>query len=129
MSSDPLDGSPGFPIADFIKIRFSTLADVRSVTAANITLCDQYGAVMPVTVAAAERGRLAFIIPSTALSPGADYRLSLQGVSDTGGQQMPGSTIHFHTAGETDDGKDDQWTPDVAALAGNWGSRSGQSPW
>lgn len=130
VSSSPSDGSQDFPIQDYLSLRFSKLIDVRGVTGNNIVLRGPGGAVVPIAVASAEQGRLAFIIPTTSLAPGATYSLFVHNIrDDPEGDILPDTTISFQTAGVSDNGNDDQWIPDAAALAGNGGSRTGPSRW
>ncbi len=119
-ASIPAEGDEGVPIDSYISIRFSGVTDVRTVDPQSIQLKDSSGNLVNATVAAAEEGRLAFLIPSAPLMPGAAYSVNLTGVHDSQSGVLPDTEIDFQTASDIDDGSADGWIPDPAALAGNW---------
>jgi RHS repeat-associated protein len=128
-ASIPDNGASAFPIQDSLSLRFSQLIDVRTATANSVWLEAADGAEVAGSVVAAENGRIAFFTPEAPLAPGADYILTLDGLTDSRGMRLEEITIHFHTAGEINDGIGDGWVPDSSALAGNWSSGTGKSSW
>jgi len=125
----PADGAEQYPIAGYLKIRFTRLTNLSTVNSTTIRLQDANGNNVPATVHAAANGRLAFLIPDAALDPGADYTLTVGGVKDLSNDTIPESTVAFSTENDIDNGANDGWIPDAEALAGNWGSRTGLSSW
>jgi RHS repeat-associated protein len=127
--SVPADKATNIDISHLIVLRFTSPAIVTTATSATISLSDVSGNTVPIQVVAAEAGRLAFILPATSLLPGTNYQLAVSNISDHASNLLPTTTIHFQTAGISDDNTGELWIPGPDALKGNWNSQSGGSRW
>lgn len=96
-TSIPATNATDFPADGLITLRFSEPMDMRSIDTKTITLVGP-GGDTSVKVVGAEGGRLAFITPSSDLTPAAHYTLFLQGVTSPGNQGLPFTAIDFAVA-------------------------------
>jgi RHS repeat-associated protein len=129
-ASIPIDGAEQYQISDFVTLRFSRLIASTTANIQTIRIVASDGTVVPAPVTSAERGRLAFLLPTTPLLANSDYTINVDGVEDLNGNPLTDTVIHFHTdGGSTDDGSDDGWIPDADALKGNWNSKTELSRW
>lgn len=99
VASIPADGASGVPTEEVVlALRFSKPLRVETVTPATVLLSGPAG-LEPVSVVPAEGGRLAFVTPTAALTPGSHYTLSLNGPVDTMGFLLAPVAVQFTTAG------------------------------
>src|SRR5574341_421797 len=79
-----------------VALRFSEPVRVPTVTPATVVLFDPTGRVES-SVAIAESGLLAFVMPRVPLAPDTTYTLALAGVTDTAGHGLAAFTTTFTT--------------------------------
>ncbi|HEY6271049.1 MAG TPA: DUF6531 domain-containing protein [Terriglobales bacterium] len=102
------------PLQEMLSLRFSDRLNVATVSSATVTLASSQDsqANIPITVVPAEVGMLAFATYKEPLLPGATYTLSLNGLADTAGRQLPPTQITFTTAAAAvGSGDDGVWVP------------------
>jgi RHS repeat-associated protein len=92
----PGSGAANVPIDSAVALRFSKPLRVDTVNDTTVTLTGPQGS-QSVVVVPAEGGSLAFVTPQNALTPGATYTLTLNGVTDPEGVLVPFTTIQFNT--------------------------------
>ena len=134
-ASLPGDGATNVFTDDFIALRFSKALLVETVNEQSVKLSGSEGQIAA-RVVAAEGGRLCFITPNGSLLPGATYTVSISGAKNTTADII-GTSITFTTKGQKADKEapsnpiatQPDWTPDAAALHGNWKTNLGKSPW
>ena len=73
--------------------------EVETVNSNTLTLSSSSGSVS-VSVVPAEGGILAFLNPKSPLAPSTTYTVTVNGVVDAGGVEMPNSTVQFTTTGK-----------------------------
>ncbi|MDR1076075.1 MAG: DUF6531 domain-containing protein, partial [Xanthomonadaceae bacterium] len=95
--SIPAQKATGVDASAPLAIRFTHVADINTLTPAQITLVGPSGATS-LKVVPAEQGRLIFIRPSQPLFPGARYTLFVNGVGTDDGQRLAMTAIDFQTA-------------------------------
>lgn len=137
MASLPKAGANDFAADGVLSLRFSEPMDPRTINDKTITLLGPGGDV-PVTVAAVEDGRLAFITPKSDLYPSVHYTLFVQGVSSQRHVGLSFTAIDFSVAAETAAGssasttastsKGSTVTPAAAASTGTPASGSSLPP-
>lgn len=126
-ASIPENNAADVPLDTLIGLRFSKLLDVQTLHPGTVTLNGPTGGVAA-RIVPAENGRLAFVTPLTALTPGSTYTLSLSGATDKVNPVTP-ALITFTTAGKKDDlPTDEDWVPDDQNFNGNWRSKTNNSP-
>jgi RHS repeat-associated protein len=96
--SIPANGATGVAVGPLISMRFSTPLRVDTVNSDTVTLSGPDGSVAA-TVVPAEGGMLAFVNPESQLAPSTAYTVTVSGVVDADGVEMPTATFSFTTAG------------------------------
>ena len=96
-ASNPTTGSVEVPTDGLVALRFSKPLRVDPATAGTVTLSGALGP-EPVTVVAAEAGRLVFVSPRAALTPGTTYTVTVNGAVDETGLLVPFTSVVFQTA-------------------------------
>jgi RHS repeat-associated protein len=96
-ASLPADNATDVSIGVLIAIRFSKLLSVATVNEQTLILSGSNDTVAA-TVVPAEKGMLAFVMPSVPLLPGTTYTLQLSGPTD-GTNALEDTNISFTTAG------------------------------
>jgi RHS repeat-associated protein len=96
-ASMPAPGSGDVPLDSLVVLRFSKPLQVETVNTTTVTLSGPRGP-EPVTVVAAEGGRLAFITPQALLTAGTTYTVVVNGAADTQGGLLPFTSVAFMTA-------------------------------
>jgi RHS repeat-associated protein len=110
-ASVPEDGAQNVPLQGLISVRLSERLNVTTVNSSTVTLSGPAGSV-PVTVVPAETGMLAFATYKGPLFPEATYTLSLDGLADAAGRQLPETQVSFTTAAPVAaTGGDEVWVP------------------
>src|SRR5260370_8439791 len=89
--------------------RFTRLGNVSNVKKDNFVLMGAQRQTIPGTVVAVEGGRLAFVLPTTALQPASTYVLRINGVTDNAGRVLPDTSVTFETEGEPQDQPAPDW--------------------
>ena len=107
MGSQPEDGSLDVETDTVIGIRFSEPLQMPSVNASTVTLSSPAGQ-ETATVAPADDGMLAFLVPQNHLQPGVTYTVSLSGLADSANRPLPPTQFQFTTAGLVDS---EAWVP------------------
>ncbi|WP_379653770.1 RHS repeat-associated core domain-containing protein [Pseudoxanthomonas sp. UC19_8] len=101
----PVQGASNVSIDPLLAIRFNQQARVTDLSAANFSLVGPGGPV-PVSVVAAEEGRLAFVRGKQTLFPDSKYTLMMNGVhADASGERLPLSVVDFRTSAIGNDGR------------------------
>lgn len=93
----PPDQSTGVAVDAILALRFSGPLDVTTVTPDTITLAGPAGRAV-VQVVPVEGGRLAFLTPPAALTPGTTYVVTLNGPRAATGEALPFTTVAFTAA-------------------------------
>ncbi|MBF8290987.1 MAG: hypothetical protein HW391_1955, partial [Chloroflexi bacterium] len=96
-ASHPVSGSVDVPTDSLLALRFSKPLRVDPTTAGTVMLSGALGP-EPVTVVAAEAGRLVFVSPRAALTPGTTYTVTVNGAVDVTGLLVPFTSVVFQTA-------------------------------
>jgi hypothetical protein len=96
-ASIPTPDAIDFPYDGIVALRFSKPLDPTTVNSNTITLLGPHG-VEVVSVVSAEEGRLAFILPTQDMFPGARYNLFINGPKDGSGVALPFFAMGFTTA-------------------------------
>ena len=133
----PDDGASDVPVNSCVAVRFSEPLNVTSLNPSTVALSDAQGAVA-LDIVPVENGRLAFVNPKSSLSPGTGYTLSIQGATNSSGEQLPTVLLSFTTANPgassappsyTGSGASDFWVPSSSNFQGQWASGHGRSPY
>ena len=117
-ASIPEDGTANVSILPLISMRFSQLLDVRSASAANFVLLGPNEKVVTAKVSAAEAGRLVFVVPDSALTPGTHYVLRVNGATSAAGERLPELSITFDTDGEAPEPNGPDFVPNPSSTNG-----------
>ena len=97
-ASSPQDGAQNVPLDALISVRFSQPVLMSSISSATVALQGPDGSANA-RIVAAESGMLAFITPTTALSPGTSYTVKLTGAVDASNQTVAYAEFSFATSG------------------------------
>lgn len=97
VQSIPVDGASSVPVDSLLSVQFSAAVRVETVTAETVLLT-AHGQPVPVTVVAAEGGKLAFVTPAAALAPETQYTLSVTGIQDREGSVVASFEASFTTS-------------------------------
>ncbi|HEU5319772.1 MAG TPA: kelch repeat-containing protein, partial [Methylomirabilota bacterium] len=95
--SIPSEGEGDVPTEALLAVRFSRPVLPPSLSASTVRLTGPAGA-EAAAVVAAEGGRLLFVTPTADLLAGAEYTLTLDGVTDGEGRRLPATALRFTTA-------------------------------
>jgi RHS repeat-associated protein len=117
-ASIPEDGTANVSILPLLSIRFSQLLDVRSANTTNFVLVGPNDKPVPAKVSAAEDGRLVFVTPNSALTPGTHYILRIKGAISLGGEHLPELSISFDTDGEAPEPIGPDFFPNASSTTG-----------
>ena len=98
MESQPADGATDVPLNSLVSFRFSQPLNVTSVTNGAVVLSTD-GNVVPAKIIPAEGGMLLFITPQVPLLTGTAYTATLNGLTDSSGQEMASIQVSFTTVG------------------------------
>ena len=111
-ASIPEDGAANIPLQGLIPLRFSQRLSVTTVNSVTVILSGAKDLV-PITIIPAEAGMLAFATYKGSLLPGTTDTLSLSGLADAAGRQLPQTQISFTTATPASASAlgDEAWTP------------------
>src|SRR5271163_3475637 len=112
----PADGATSVAVGTLIALRFSTPMQVDTVDSDTVSLSGSDGSVAA-TVVAAEGGMLAFVNPESQLAPGTAYTVTVSGVMDADGAEMPNATFSFQTGGVSTPAPSSSATPVAAKSA------------
>ncbi|MGH9238681.1 MAG: RHS repeat-associated core domain-containing protein [Vicinamibacterales bacterium] len=129
--SNPEQGASNVSLQPQVALRLTRPAQVETVTNRTITLSSPAGEV-PVSVVAAERGRLVFVTPTVPLQPNTGYTITAEGLRDSTGTAFPFLTISFTTVSETVDAPDPEeelWEPFETSGVPTWRSNRAASKW
>jgi len=109
--SIPADNSTDLSVNTRVDIRFSKPLAVQTVNANAFSLSSGEG-IVDSKIIPAEDGMLAFVTPTSPLSDGTTYTLTVSGAKDSSGNEIQSTSIIFTTAG----------TPAPPLAAGNGGT-------
>lgn len=98
MESQPADGATDVPLNSLVSFRFSQPLNVTSVTSSAVVLSTD-GNVVPAKIIPAEGGMLLFITPQVPLLTGTAYTATLNGLTDSSGQEVASIQVSFTTVG------------------------------
>ncbi|MBI1728961.1 MAG: Ig-like domain-containing protein [Candidatus Rokubacteria bacterium] len=118
-ASNPTVGSVDVPTNSLLALRFSKPLRVDPTTAGTVTLTGALGP-EPVTVVAAEAGRLVFVNPRAGLTPGTTYTVAVNGAVDVTGLLVPFTSVVFQTAAPPAGGGDGVRVPMVQTAMGHF---------
>ena len=127
----PADGATDIPTDAGLTVRLSHAARLETITDQTVTLAGPHGRVTT-RVVAAEDGRLIFVWPAAPLAAGADYTLTVAGVSDAVGISVVSASVRFTTVrpSELNPVADaEEWIPSSSSVENGWRANRPPSPW
>jgi len=127
--SIPANGASNVQLTAIIGVRFTSPMSLLTLTTQHAVLNDTSGNTVSANITGAEAGRLLFVVPTSPLQFGTSYTLTLDGLVDLKGQQLPSTTIQFTTPTDPQDSSSEQWIPGPEAFQGHWHSGTGGSEW